>query len=155
MRTAILLPLLTWSALAHAQSWCPPGAQWNYSIYGLGLSGYVVRTYETDTLFEGVNAQRIHETGVQVLDWLPPGEDTLVIDNYAYTSVVDSTLLLWVSATGTEGWDTLFRFDAQIGDRWFPPGADDICNDGLAGMAMLVDTGHTMIDGIPLRTRCV
>lgn len=138
--------------LVSAQSWCPPGAQWNYSIMGLGLSGYVVRTYEGTALHQGMNAQRIHETGFQVQDWLPPEHATTPIDRYVYTTVVDSTLLIWSDGSPALGWDTLFRFDAEIGARWHPPGFDNYCNDGLAGMIMVVDTGHAVIDGITLRT---
>ncbi len=137
---------------ASAQMWCAPGAQWNYRIEASGIGGLIVRTYDTDTLFDGLLAQRIHETGYSVNYWMPPDLDTSAINRYVYTSMVDSTLLIWDNFNGTEEWDTLFRFDAQIGDRWFPPGADGVCDDGMTGMVMVVDTGHTIIDGVHLKT---
>ncbi|MEO8068565.1 MAG: T9SS type A sorting domain-containing protein [Flavobacteriales bacterium] len=133
-----------------SQMWCPPGAQWNYSIQAFASSGSVVRTYMGDTLFQGLNAQRIHESGCYIAAW--GTMDTVTINNDRFTSVQDSTLLLWTNTTGTWEWDTLHRFDAVIGDRWYPPGADSVCDQGYLGMLIVTGTGSMTVDGLTLRT---
>jgi hypothetical protein len=116
----VLLPLVLITALACAQSWCPPGANWNYEISGYFIGGNVVHTYEGDTVLDGYVAQRIKRRGVLLnYQWGdPPLQQP--IDDWRYTAMVDSTLLVRLhSAPYT--WDTLFHFDAVIGDRWWPP----------------------------------
>jgi hypothetical protein len=149
MRTALLVPLVFAFALLNAQTWCPPGAQWNYQIQGLMLDGYVVRTYVGDTVIDGRNAQRIHESGYRIEYW---SGDTVALDGNRYTSLQDSTLFLWGAFSDPVGWDTLHRFDATIGDRWFPPRADSVCLDGYAGMLEVMDTSSLVVDGIDLRS---
>ena len=133
-----------------SQMWCPPGAQWNYSIQAFATSGTIVRTYMGDSLFQGLDAQRIHESGFFIQAW--GAMDTVPINNDRFTSVQDSTLLLWTNTTGTWEWDTLHRFDAVIGDRWYPPGADSVCDQGYMGMLIVTGTGSTIIDGVTLKT---
>jgi hypothetical protein len=148
MRTALLaLPIFV-SAFLNAQSWCPPGAQWNYQIQGLMLDGCVVRTYVGDTVIDGWNAQRIHESGFRIEYW---SGDTVALDSDRYTSIQGSTLFLWGAFSDPVGWDTLHRFDATIGDRWFPPHADSVCLDGYASMLEVMDTSSLVIDGYMLR----
>lgn len=148
-RDLLLFAALCIASTANSQSWCPPNAQWNFLQSGLGQDGYVVRTYSGDSLFQGRTAQRIHETGYMILYWTTPEPDTLSIEQDVFTARVDSTLLIWVD--WAQSWDTLFRFDAQIGDAWYPAGYDDICQDG-SGRLLVVDTGHTTISGRTLRT---
>jgi hypothetical protein len=132
-----------------AQSWCPPGATWNFQLLAWATDGYVVRTYVGDTVIQGWTAQRIHEQGEQIIYF--PNSDTIQINNTAMTAVQDSVLYTRVLWNGVPAWDTLCRFDAVIGDRWFPPGADSVCMNGLEGMLEVVDTSALVVDGVTLR----
>ena len=147
MRT-VVLPLALLPILTSAQSWCPPGATWNFVIQAWMTDGHVVRTYIGDTLVDGWVAQQIKEEGQQILYW---SNDTITIDDVVLTSVQDSVLYTRVQWGGQPAWDTLYRFDAEIGDRWFPPGADSVCLNGTEGMVEVVDTATVLIDGLPLR----
>ena len=146
---SLLALLLSVIPEARAQSWCPPGATWNYHINAWMTDGSVIRTYTGDTMIDGWNAQCIHEQGEQLTYW---NNDTILINRTSFTSVQDSVIYLRGVWGGMAVWDTLFRFDAQIGDRWFPPGADSVCMDGLAGMLEVMDTATVIVDGLPLRT---
>lgn len=147
-RALILHLFLLAASLAQAQSWCPPGARWNFAIQAFAVDGHVVRTYLGDTVIDGLSAQRIHEAGV-VIDYL--ANDTFAIDEMVYTAVQDSVVFTRVSWNGQPAWDTLYRFDAVIGDRWFPPGADSVCMNGTEGMLEVLDTGTVVVDGLSLR----
>jgi hypothetical protein len=141
--TCALLPLL-----GAAQNWCPPGATWNFAIQAWMTDGHIVRTYTGDTLVDGWVAHRIHQEGEQISYW---NNDTVTIDNVVLTSLQDSVLYTRVLWNGQPAWDTLYRFDAVIGDRWFPPGADSVCLNGTDGMVEVLDTSTVNIDGVPLR----
>lgn len=145
----LLLLLLCLVTKARAQSWCPPGATWNYQINAWMTDGAVIRTYVGDTVIDGWTAQRIHEQGEQITYW---NDDTIHIDNTLFTSVQDSVVYIRGVWSGISAWDTLFRVDALIGDRWFPPGADSVCMDGVSGMLEVVDTSTVIVDGLPLRS---
>lgn len=142
-----LAVLLTCSG--SAQFWCPPGATWNFTIQALATDGHVIRTYEGDTMVGGWTAQKIRERGQQIF-YVP--SDTVQINALQFTSVQDSTIYIWTHAAGVPMWDTLFRFDAVIGDRWFPAGYDSVCMNGPEGMLEVLDTGSIMIDTMLLRT---
>lgn len=146
MRTIVLV-LVLFPLLVSAQPWCPPGATWNYRVMAFMLHGSIERMYVGDTMIDGWSAQMIHEAGVIVNSWTSV---PTAIDNYRYTSLQDSVLFLWNANGSTDGWDTLFRFNATIGDRWYPPGADEFCPFKYGGMIEVRDTGTFLADGIPL-----
>ena len=150
MRQYLLTFSIGISITAVAQSWCPPGATWTHQILALAIEGHVTRTFVGDTIFQGLSAQQIHETG-QLISYFPQ-TDTTVLDGSIFTSLQGDLLLIWTYMGPTPAWDTLHRFDALPGDRWFPPGADQVCNNGIEGMLSVMDTGHVMIDGLVLRT---
>ncbi|MEZ4761059.1 MAG: hypothetical protein R2810_14920 [Flavobacteriales bacterium] len=151
----MLRPLLiTLAALlacsGSAQLWCPAGATWNFSLVLLAGEGNIIRTYEGDTIIEGWNAQKIRERGWSFSYWGPP--DTNELDAVQFTSVQDSILFLRTHFSGVPTWDTLLRFDAVIGDRWFPAGQDSMCMNGIEGMLEVLDTGTVLIGTMLLRT---
>lgn len=150
MKNLLLVLGVVTTIHVEAQMWCAPSAQWNHTVQAFGVEGYIVRTYAGDTLFEGSLSQRIHESGMIIQYW--SGGDTLLVDNDRFTSLQDSTVFIWTNNSGAWEWDTLFRFDAVVGDRWFPPGADDVCADGYAGMLLVTGTGTMDVDGLALRT---
>lgn len=140
---------LAWSG--HAQSWCTPGATWNYTVHGMFIQGTALYSYEGDTMLDGYSAQKIRRDERLLSWWLDlETPDTLEQVTRRYTSLMDSVLLLR-NLSGTE-WDTLHAFNSVIGSRWWPPFTDGFCDAGSTGMMVVVDTGTVSHDGIALRS---
>ena len=133
-----------------SQNWCPPGAQWNYEDMSIGFFGHYHRAYIGDTVFLGQPTQRIRTTGMRV-DIL--NQDTTWIDEIMYTSVQDSILMVPAWSPNGVIWDTLLRFDAVPGHRWFLPNHGLYCNGsiGNTGILEVTDTGSVVVDGVTLR----
>lgn len=133
-----------------AQSWCPPGAQWNYEDMSIGFFGHYHRAYLGDTVFLGHQAQRIRTTGMRV-DIL--NQDTVWLNEILYTSVQDSILMVPAWSPNGLAWDTLLRFNAVPGDRWFLPNHGLYCAGaiGNTGILEVNDTSTIIIDGVPIR----
>lgn len=103
-------------------------------------------SYVGDTLLGGRTAQRL--TGEHMaMDHI---SNTLyTYSPVMYTSVDGDIVYQWTLANE---WDTLYWFGAVLGDRWYPPGADDACV-GMEpwGQLEVLDTGHVAINGMMLR----
>ncbi len=144
----LLLPWVLITALASAQSWCPPGAEWHLSTGGYLFSGYLHRTYTGDTLIAGRTAQRLADDGYIISNF---SGQPVYLERSAvhYTSLDDDLLLILRNNV----WDTLVRFDAVPGDRWYP-GSVLPCpgEDHPSGMYQVVDTTTLWVDGLPLRS---
>jgi hypothetical protein len=127
-----------------AQLWCLPGAEWSANLFGLAMDGCETAVYVGDTVFEGRTAQHIAVTDI-VMNYLYPPQDTVQWN--LYTSVQDSMVFQW---TDTEGWDTLFWFNAVPGDRWYPPGMPILASE-LCNAVQVTDTSQVDINGYSLR----
>lgn len=146
-RTGFLALALMLTAHAHAQVWCPPGAQWSHVTLlaeGDGVYETLVGRYVGDTLIAGRSAQHIRQFRY-LADW-GGGEPVLdaVSDQYTWN---DSDLVLaWNAPAGT--FDTLFWFGAEVGDIWpaFAPGMP-----GVQGWFRVLDKTVVDLSGLPLR----
>ncbi len=140
--TLSALPTLLATVLL-GQSWCPPGATWTYThTDGWLYDGMARYQYIGDTVMEGSAAQIIslHTEG----HFWP--QDTVLVGDGGkfFTRLVGDRVDLW---TGT-AFDTLYNFAALPGDHWHlnaPDAADPFF------VLTVQDTGHAVIDGIPLR----
>ncbi|MBK9276018.1 MAG: T9SS type A sorting domain-containing protein [Flavobacteriales bacterium] len=145
---AALLALVLLPLLAAAQSWCPPGATWHFSFGGYLFEGYLQRTYVADTIVGGRNAQRLTDSGHQISTFNGYPVHSIVQRTH-FTSLDGDLLLIWIGAA----WDTLIRFDAVPGDRWFPPGiGNQPCGALPSGMYEVVDTSTVWLNGTALRS---
>lgn len=151
MRAALFtLGFLPW--LAYAQNWCPTGATWQYENISFTYTGYFNRLYTGDTLYMGLPAKRIQTLGSYI--YLPgtPGADTTYVNYVTYTAQVGDLVMVRGMEGGLTQWDTLMRFDAVPGDRWYPIDHEVYCDEtSLSGMYQVVDTGHITMGGANLR----
>lgn len=143
----ILLTLFLLPCMAAAQSWCPPGAEWHLSTGGYMFSGYLHRIYTGDTLIGGRTAQRLADEGYIINSFsgqaVNQGRSAV-----HFTSVEDGLLLILRNNV----WDTLVRFDAVPGDRWYPGHEQPCGEDHPSGMYQVVDTTTLWVDGLSLRS---
>ncbi len=151
MRAALIFLALL-PSLACAQSWCPPGAMWHYEFDDPNSTGSWDKTYVGDTLIDGYQAHRIVATGVYILDPGTPSEIIIPVTGEEFTTLVDSLLLVRIEDAPIPVWDTLLRFDALPGDRWYVPGHDIICSEISSwDLLEVMDTGHVVVNSIALR----
>lgn len=106
----LLVLFLFFSGFSFAQNWAPNGAQWHYSYYGF-FPGYVDIAYSGDTLIDGQVSKKLSKT-FHGLGW---GMD---ITSYSigteYTYEANGVVYLRYQ----NQWDTLYNFNAQVGDSW-------------------------------------
>ncbi len=141
----VLLALSTISG--QAQSWCTPGATWTYNA-GMALAGFLRMTYTHDTLIGGYTAQVIDRYSAIQYPQPPPGPTFSGPPYISYTPVElitrsDSEVVFILSGTV---WDTLYWFGAVPGEHWFPAHV----NDTTCAPITVVDTGTTVVGGVPL-----
>ncbi len=138
---------LTWGpALVLGQNWCPPGATWLYETGDpMASFGSVQYTYAGDTLVDGWSAQKIKGMGYYVVSVGEFADTVHTTEPDVLTRTDGDLVYFWMA--DPQAWDTLYWFGAVPGDRW-NPGWD--CEDGA--YVAVVDTGTTMVEGIPLRT---
>lgn len=134
----------------NAQLWAFPGASWEYNISSSFATGCESRTYLGDTLFEGKVAQQfsVHNVLFQHIN------NTLNISNsFFYTTVEDSVVYAWSTFSWNTPpmpeaqWDTLYWFNAQVGDRWWPLGMDSSTCGGTWGMVQVMERELVEING--------
>ncbi len=144
-KIALLLGMTAGACVpAQAQLWCPPGGVWTANLFGLAVDGCEYAVYLGDTTYQGRNAQHIAVEDI-VMNYMSPPQDTVHWD--LYTSMQDSMVFQW---TDTEGWDTLYWFNAVPGNRWYPPGMA-IAQSELCNAVQVIDTTHVVANGHSLR----
>lgn len=108
MRTLFILILLPIKLFA--QNWAPTGAQWHYSYYGF-FPGYVDIAYTGDTLIEG-QASKILTKTYHGLGW----NQSITSETFGYEYTYEESGVVYLRYENQ--WDTLYNFNAQVGDSW-------------------------------------
>lgn len=143
-RCYFLFLALALTPTVQAQLWCPPSAAWTANLFGLAVDGCENAVYFGDTIYQGRTAQHIAVEDI-VMNYMSPPQDTVHWD--MYTSVQDSVVFQW---TDSQGWDTLYWFNAVPGSRWYPPGLP-ITQSELCNALEVTDTAQVYINGLSLR----
>jgi Secretion system C-terminal sorting domain len=133
------------TALASAQVWCPPGAQWLFNFHSKQASGVRRAWYSGDTLVGGLQCQRIEQTIIAYEPAIPNGTAFTVQDAPIITNGQGDLIRIWDQANNA--FDTLAWFGAVPGDHWNVPQYEF---SGACYFEVL-DTGSRVIAGIPLR----
>lgn len=127
--------------VANAQNWCPPGAEWYFGYSDSGWNiGVVHYEYAGDTVILGSTAQKLTGdiSGYSQMTLQPFAGSRPTLFTRSTADRVD----LWIDAQ----FDTLWYFGAVPGDSWHLP------TPGWGPYEVsVVDTGSTVIDGVPLR----
>lgn len=148
MRALSILLLTLVSGTSSAQNWCAPGATWTYEA-GMFLAGFIRMSYTHDTLIDGFNAQVIDQ--YRAVQYPQPPPDPIFggppVITYTPVAVITRTENDVVLIRGGSTWDTLYWFGAAPGDRWSQAHVEDTS----CAPFVVVDTGTTLFDGIPLR----
>ena len=110
MKTSFLFVFFLVSFSFHAQNWSPSGANWHYSFYGF-FPGYVDVSYTDDTLIGGQTAKILSKT-FHGIDWNMTAVSNAIGNEITY----ENNGVIYLRYQNQ--WDTLYHFNAQIGDHW-------------------------------------
>lgn len=146
--------LLCFSALvllniAHAQTWCPPGATWHFTRNnGMqpGTDGFAKLVYTGDSSINNISCKIIRGayTGKTYFN-SPVIFDPDYVTYYTY----ENNKVIFVHNGVT--FDTIVDFNAHIGDQWLRPNrsGNTGCNSRRA--LTVTDTGHVVINSVNLK----
>ncbi len=145
--------LLLTVTFAKAQSWCPTGAEWYFSInnpvsfFNQNPNGYILFKYRADTTIALVQKKVIQEYFIGTL-----GSNPNLLNLYRSTSYLhENNSVVFLNN------DTLYNFNAAIGDVWLRPtfyqnySIGAMC-DGPRKPIKVIDTGHVVVNSTSLRT---
>ncbi len=138
MKPLLFSFLLSFSILAQAQNWCPPGVQWTYTDYGFDYYGYSEWTFEKDTVVDGQPCQKI--TGKEYTQTINP---TTFSPEYTYAR--NDTVFSFIEGFG---FHPIYFFNAVLGDtlNYFAPysGYDTILKMVVDSVAIAVINGDSL-----------
>jgi hypothetical protein len=110
MKSLLFNLFILFSISIHAQNWSPSGANWTYSYYGF-FPGYVDVLYSGDTIIDGQTSKMLTKT-FHGIDW----NMTLVSNVFAKDYTYENNGVVYIRYQNQ--WDTLYHFNAQVGDHW-------------------------------------
>lgn len=110
MRSLLFNLFILFSISIHAQNWSPSGANWTYSYYGF-FPGYVDVLYSGDTIIDGQISKMLTKT-FHGIDW----NMTLISNEFGKDYTYENNGVVYIRYQNQ--WDTLYHFNAQVGDHW-------------------------------------
>lgn len=113
MRSKIFFFAILISQLTFGQNWCGEGANWKYNyMSGFGTEGYTEISYVGDTTIEGQLSNKLskHLVAYDLVSL----QDVYSDYGYEYTYEENGIVYLWYN----NHWDTLYNFQAEVGDSW-------------------------------------
>ena len=142
MRKLLLVLVTLLSLKASGQVWCTPGSVWRYKHQSISQYGFKQLDYLYDTLVAGKTCHLMREfisaiNGMGIL---------YQYHRYFYTYSANKTVYL-LTSTNPVRFDTLYDFNATIGDKWRVP-PTSVCTNSYV---TVTDTGHMVIQGQSLR----
>ena len=150
MRIALLLILISFSKLIGQTSWSPAGAEWTYSYYHPypSANGYLVLKYVSDSVINTKTYKKIKSTFTGTNAAYGSGTVTL---SQGYYLLYQNAKLVHIY-NGQVQDDTLFNFNANIGDKWLRMRhvSDPFCNAQRQQVTVL-DTGSVIINSVKLK----
>ena len=146
MKYFLLILGITVCVKSTAQNWCPAGAMWFHTWNEpMSGNGYTQLTYVGDTLINSITCniikREIHGIG-------PSGSINGIVGR-SYTYYQNGIVYIKDNANILITFDTLFKFKANIGDRWhLTPSSTGACSNSVVNV---LDTGTVNINSINLK----
>lgn len=145
MKTTLTVFIFFIVSSVFSQSWCDPGANWKYDQMSFGVEGYLEIQYTGDTIIDG-QTSNILDKHSYVYDFISSEfEDYDMGKEYTY----ESSNVVYIRSNNT--WDTLYNFDAGIGDSWKMPKRPLSTSCNSTNIFTVTSTGNTSINGLSLK----
>jgi len=150
MKKLLLFILLLNYTTNKAQTWCPPGAEWYYGAYATypSANGYFKYIYTNDTIVSSTVYKKINSYFFGYNQMSGPFFQITYLNSYF--SHENNNVVFFNN-------DTLYNFNANIGDKWlrmqiknnFIP--NTFC-DAPRRPVEVIDTGHVIINSTYLKS---
>lgn len=146
MKTLLTITLLLLASSCFSQTWCDAGANWKYSFFrAFYAEGYTEISYTGDTTLNGQTAQILKKRR-NVYKYLSEQHDSYDIgEDYTYEDNGVVYILF------ENNWDTLYNFNASIGDSWRLPKQPLINACDSNSTLTVTATGTKIINSVPLK----
>lgn len=141
----LLLPLVLTTALSCAQSWCTPGAEWEFNFGSQQASGITYAYHSGDTTIGAMTFQRIDHTIYAMHPEGNFGQPFITELQPLYIRYEDDVAWIWDQFLNAL--DTLMWFGAVPGDHWTVYGL----GGSSWGRFYVLDTGRFDLGGDSLR----
>jgi hypothetical protein len=148
MRTLVTLSLLLIRMGLQAQEWAPVGATWHYAFFQpFNTTGHVIFEVVGDTVIEGQTTRKVSRT-------------TQYYDGFSqqYGSFERPPIfthsdggIVWIYVPEEAEFDTLYHLNAIPGAHWSLAALPQPVVCQPESRVEVIDTGTTMISGVPLR----
>src|SRR4051812_17090268 len=133
----------------YAQTWSPPGAIWHYNYFNIGFYGYSEIIYTGDTVINSITCKKL-DRSLHIIDYINQFHNYYLGTEYTYEQ--NGVVFVYFN----NHFDTLFNFNASIGESWRlarqPPNAN-LCDSN--SIVTVLDTGTLIINSLPLRYKKV
>lgn len=154
--TTFLFALISVSS---AQSWCPPGATWSFrlsNIYMQYENGYLEFKNTQTITVNGITCNQLIGNRFGRMGW----QGNMPLSPITYTVVTYENNGVIFYQTGPQRFDTIANFNAGIGGGWYVNGWDSSCVKHPPifeprKKIVVLDTGHTQINGFSLKSLTV
>lgn len=115
-RILTLVIFISFLSSLNAQKWAAPDANWKYNYFVYTVQGYINAYIDGDTIIEGKTALILQEdlsghNNIQNNGF----QNAFFKREYIYED--DGLVSIW----NEDKWDTLYNYNAEIGDSWTPP----------------------------------
>lgn len=141
----LFFPFLFVISSLFSQTWCDNGANWKYNYSsGFGSDGYVQISYIADTTILNKPCKKLKKE--RFVYYFPSSSSHHTDLAFEYTYKENN--IVYILALNE--WDTLYNFNAQIGESWqFPKNLGyNLCMD--ISRFEVIDRGTKSINGITL-----
>lgn len=153
MKIIITIIVLIFATGIHAQTWCPPGAQWHYRVMYMNpyQDGYLELNRTGTLVVGGKNCVNISATYYGVVNH-PSFSPTVI--NYPSIATYEQNKVIYRYNTVDSIFDTIANFNANIGDKWRAAKLAQLGSfpcPNPTPVVTVIDTGQVQINGIFLR----
>lgn len=146
MRNIILSTFILIYLNSFGQTWCNTGATWKYSYTNnFATEGYVQIKYIGDTLINSQNVKKLSKT-LNAYNYI---NSQIVNHSIGNEYTYENNGVVYIKYNNS--WDTLYNFNAQIGDSWrmAKQPLTNACNSN--GRLSVLATGVKTINSISLK----
>lgn len=138
--------LLLLSMISNAQNWATDGTVWRYNFINLSGLGYIQIAVDGDTTVDGVDCKKLTKRIFQRNSFTGTTQNFVIGNEFTY----EANGVVFLRHQGA--FDTLYNFNANVGDSWSVPGVSpvqSVCN--ATSMVEVVSVENVNINGVDLK----
>ncbi len=146
MRFFPVLFFISFSCVCLAQNWALNSSVWRYNFVNLSGIGYVQISVDSDTVVDGIACKKLNKRLFQRNAFTGNTQNFGIGSEYTY----EENGIVYLRHQGS--FDTLYNFNALLGESWNVPGTSpvpNVCN--AASRVLVIDTSSMNVNGNQLK----